>query len=171
MREFLRGLELDDETIDTIMAEHGKLMTKNVEKVNTLTEKYNSLQNDFNEYKSSNQSEALKVELDDYKNKYNTLNEQYLNLEYSSKVKDANVSSEFVEFVASDVRKLVTDEKDYDTALKEYLDEHKQYIKNVDSKGNFIKVGSSVDFKGGTQTPNTPNSVFNDMILRATGRK
>ena len=28
MREFLRGLELDEETIDTIMAEHGKIITK-----------------------------------------------------------------------------------------------------------------------------------------------
>ena len=27
MREFLKGLELDNETIDTIMAEHGKYIT------------------------------------------------------------------------------------------------------------------------------------------------
>ena len=27
MREFLKGLELDAETIDTIMAEHGKYLT------------------------------------------------------------------------------------------------------------------------------------------------
>lgn len=33
MREFLKGLELDDETVDTIMAEHGKLVTKDKEKI------------------------------------------------------------------------------------------------------------------------------------------
>ena len=36
MREFLRGLELDAETIDTIMAEHGKLVTKDKEELQTL---------------------------------------------------------------------------------------------------------------------------------------
>ena len=33
MREFLKGLDLDKETIDTIMVEHGKLITEEKEKV------------------------------------------------------------------------------------------------------------------------------------------
>ena len=33
MREFLKGLELDSELIDTIMAEHGKLVTKDKEEL------------------------------------------------------------------------------------------------------------------------------------------
>lgn len=168
MREFLRGLDLDEETIDTIMAEHGKLMTKNVEKINNLTEQYNSLQSDFNDYKGSNSSDTLKAELEDYKTKYNTLNDQYLNLEYTSKVKDANVAPEFTDFVVTNVKQMVTDEKDYDTALNEYLQEHKQYVKNAN---NFVKVGSSVNLKGGKETPTTPNSIFNEMILKATGRR
>lgn len=36
MREFLKGLELDSELIDTIMAEHGKLVTKDKEELQTL---------------------------------------------------------------------------------------------------------------------------------------
>ena len=36
MREFLKGLELDDELIDTIMAEHGKLVTRDKEELLTL---------------------------------------------------------------------------------------------------------------------------------------
>ena len=36
MREFLKGLELDNELIDTIMAEHGKLVTKDKEELQTL---------------------------------------------------------------------------------------------------------------------------------------
>ena len=39
MREFLRGLELDKETIDTIMAEHGKLITEAKEKTQELENK------------------------------------------------------------------------------------------------------------------------------------
>ena len=172
MREFLRGLDLDDEMIDTIMAEHGKLMTKNIEKINSLTEQYKTLENDFNKFKTDNQSETLQNELNDYKEKYNAINEKYENLGNITKVKDANVCPEFAEFVANDVKKLVTKEKNYDTALSEYLQTHKQYVKNIENdNGNYIKVGSSVNLKGGSQTPNTPNNVFNEMILRATGRR
>ena len=39
MREFLKGLDLDKETIDTIMAEHGKLMTSNKEALGLANEK------------------------------------------------------------------------------------------------------------------------------------
>ena len=35
MREFLKGLDFDKETIDTIMAEHGKLLTSAKEDVTT----------------------------------------------------------------------------------------------------------------------------------------
>lgn len=38
MREFLKGLELDKETIDTIMAEHGKIITADKEEVTKLKE-------------------------------------------------------------------------------------------------------------------------------------
>ena len=36
MREFLKGLELDKETIDTIMAEHGKRVTEDKELITQL---------------------------------------------------------------------------------------------------------------------------------------
>lgn len=36
MREFLKGLDLDGELIDTIMAEHGKIVTKDKEELQTL---------------------------------------------------------------------------------------------------------------------------------------
>ena len=36
MREFLKGLELDNELIDTIMAEHGKIVTRDKEELQTL---------------------------------------------------------------------------------------------------------------------------------------
>ena len=36
MREFLKGLEFDEETIDVIMAEYGKLVTKDKEKIKEL---------------------------------------------------------------------------------------------------------------------------------------
>jgi hypothetical protein len=43
MREFLKGLELDNETIDTIMAEHGKIVTKDKEELQTLKSQISEL--------------------------------------------------------------------------------------------------------------------------------
>ena len=44
MREFLKGLELDNELIDTIMAEHGKLVTKDKEELQTLRSQMKELE-------------------------------------------------------------------------------------------------------------------------------
>lgn len=44
MREFLKGLELDSEMIDTIMAEYGKLVTKDKEELTDLKGQLLSLQ-------------------------------------------------------------------------------------------------------------------------------
>lgn len=44
MREFLKGLELDGETIDTIMAEYGKLVTRDKEELTNLKGELISLQ-------------------------------------------------------------------------------------------------------------------------------
>ena len=37
MRDFLKGLGLDQETIDSIMAEHGMLIFQSTERINALT--------------------------------------------------------------------------------------------------------------------------------------
>ena len=44
MREFLKGLELDQEMIDTIMAEYGKLVTQDKEELQSLKGEILSLQ-------------------------------------------------------------------------------------------------------------------------------
>lgn len=43
MREFLKGLDLDSELLDTIMAEHGKIVTKDKEELQTLKAEISSL--------------------------------------------------------------------------------------------------------------------------------
>ena len=63
MREFLRGLELDDEMVDTIMAEYGKLVTKDKEELQSLKGEILSLQ----------ETSKNAIELQD---KYNELTKQ-----------------------------------------------------------------------------------------------
>ena len=59
MREFLRGLDLDNELIDTIMAEHGKLVTKDKEELQTLKSQMKELK------ENSKNAEELQKQVDD----------------------------------------------------------------------------------------------------------
>lgn len=68
MREFLRGLELDKETIDTIMAEHGKLITEAKEKTQELENKVKEYEAKIEELSSKAKTNTkIQEELDTLK--------------------------------------------------------------------------------------------------------
>lgn len=68
MREFLKGLELDKETIDTIMAEHGKLITEAKEKTQELENKVKDYESKINELSSKVETNTkVQEELDKLK--------------------------------------------------------------------------------------------------------
>ena len=71
MREFLKGLDFDKETIDTIMAEHGKLLTSAKEEVATANETIKTLQDTVKKFDGVD-VEKLKQDLADAETKYNT---------------------------------------------------------------------------------------------------
>ncbi len=75
MREFLKGLELDDETIDSIMAEHGKLVTKDKEKITDLQNKLSTLKENS-------------TENNNWKEKYDELNAKVEKEEQDKKLKE-----------------------------------------------------------------------------------
>lgn len=68
MREFLKGLELDKETIDTIMAEHGKLITEAKEKTQDLENKVKEYETKIGELSSKAETNTkVQEELDTLK--------------------------------------------------------------------------------------------------------
>ena len=68
MREFLKGLELDKETIDTIMAEHGKLITEAKEKTQDLENKVKDYESKIGELSSKAETNTkVQEELDKLK--------------------------------------------------------------------------------------------------------
>lgn len=68
MREFLKGLELDKETIDTIMAEHGKLITEAKEKTQELENKVKEYEGKIDELNSKAETNTkVQEELDKLK--------------------------------------------------------------------------------------------------------
>ena len=68
MREFLKGLDLDKETIDTIMAEHGKLITEAKEKTQELENKVKDYESKIDELSSKAETNTkVQEELDNLK--------------------------------------------------------------------------------------------------------
>lgn len=68
MREFLKGLDLDKETIDTIMAEHGKLITEAKEKTQDLENKVKDYETKIGELSSKAETNTkVQEELDNLK--------------------------------------------------------------------------------------------------------
>ena len=68
MREFLKGLDLDKETIDTIMAEHGKLITEAKEKTQDLENKVKDYESKIEELSSKAEANTkIQEELDNLK--------------------------------------------------------------------------------------------------------
>ena len=149
MREFLKGLDLDKETIDTIMAEHGKYITEAKEEIM-----------------------QLKDEVQDYKEKYTQDQESLENLQnLTNENKDlkaqiqmngSNVKKEFSKFVTSEVMANVNDDTDFATALENYKKENPQYFGETVVR----KVQSSPNLNGGTKETTT-NDVMNDILRSA----
>ena len=120
MREFLKGQDLDKETIDSIMAEHGKHLT--------------GLKEQVENYK--NEVEGYKTEIDGFKESSKAseeLQKKYDELVNESKDKDAKITTsarerailragitddDEIDFISYKVGKM---EGDFDTNLNEFL--------------------------------------------------
>lgn len=150
MREFLKGLDLDKETIDTIMAEHGKLITEAKEEIYDLTEKVRDY-----ESKIAESDESLK--------NLEVLTNENKDLHAQLQMSDSNVKKEFSKFVTSEVMSNVSDDTDFATALENYKKENPQYFGDTVVK----KVQSSPTLNGGIKDTTT-NDIMNDILRSAT---
>lgn len=61
MREFLKGLELESSTIDTIMAEYGKSVTKDKEEIGSLKKTIADKENEINTLKATHEQEKTTI--------------------------------------------------------------------------------------------------------------
>ena len=114
MREFLKGLELDEETIDTIMAEHGKHLTKLQEQVNDYRSKANEYEDQIKNL--NNTIESNSKDLESLQLKTNEINDLKAQLQMSG----SNVKKEFSKFVTSEVMSQVNDDNDFASVLENY---------------------------------------------------
>lgn len=101
--------------------------------------------------------DELKSQFDDVSNKYNELLGKQEVAEKMDKIKGANVNDKFAKFVYNEVNALVSDEKDFQTVLSEYLKENSQFI---NSKSTYV------DLQNGGATVKSANEKMNDFIRR-----
>ena len=154
MREFLKGLDLDKETIDSIMAEHGKHLTG-------LKEQVESYKNEVQGYKTTIDELNGKIDANNkvLENLQNITNERN-DLKAQIQMADSNVKKEFSKFVRSEVMANVKDDTDFTKALESYKKENPQYFGETIVK----KVQSSPNLNNGGNQPQTTNSIMNDLL-------
>lgn len=153
MREFLKGLDLDKETIDTIMAEHGKYLTGLKEQVDTYKQQIEDYKNQVTDLNSQISEKDKSLE------NLQTLTNENKDLKAQVQMSGSNVKKEFSKFVTSEVMANVNDKTDFATALENYKKENPQYFGNTVVK----KVQSSPNLANGEQ-PVTTNDIMNNII-------
>lgn len=133
--------------------------------------KFEKLEKGLNDYKtkygelqeSAKGFDELQKQYDDISDKYNKLLAKQDVADKMSKIKGANVSDEFAEFVYSKVNGLADENKDFQTALEEYLKEHKQYLVGANQS-------TFVDLQNGGTPSKSANDKMNEYI-RGKGRR
>ena len=161
MREFLKGLELDKETVDTIMAEYGKQVQGLKEQIEDYKSKETQVNDELTNYK--NQVESLNKSIEE-KDKslenLQTVTNENNDLKAQIQMNGANVKKEFMKFVTSGVKGMVDDKTDFSKALESYKKDNPQYFGDTVIK----KVQTSPELTGGNTQPQTTNNIMNDIL-------
>lgn len=154
MREFLKGLDLDNETIDTIMAEHGKYITGLKEKNEEYKDMISKYEEDIKQLNTSIEEKDKSLE------NYSMVTNENKDLKAQLQMSDSNVKKEFSKFVTNEVMSKVDEEHNFADVLEDYKKENPQYFGDIQVK----KVQSSPSLNGGIPQENTTNSIMNDII-------
>lgn len=150
LRQFLKGMELEADQIDTIMSEVGKNFSQLKEERDTLKDKVKELE-------TSNGDMTTKLQ------NLETLTNENKDLKAQLQMGDSNVKKEFSKFVRSEIMSKVDDKNDFESVLKEYKKDNPQYFGDTVVK----KVQSSPNLQGGEPKAPTTNSIMNDLLRGA----
>lgn len=153
MRDFLKGLDLDKETIDTIMAEYGK----NVQGLKEQIEEYKG-------YKTENENLSKQLEEKEKSMKgFEDVSNENKSLKAQLKLNENNIKKEFSKFVTSEIMSQVDDKNDFDTILKSYKKDNPQYFGDTVIK----KTQTSPSLNAGGDKPQTTNDIMNNILRGA----
>ena len=153
MRDFLKGLDLDKETIDTIMAEYGK----NVQGLKEQIEEYKG-------YKTENENLSKQLEEKGKLMKgFEDVSNENKSLKAQLKLNENNIKKEFSKFVTSEIMSQVDDKNDFDTVLKSYKKDNPQYF----GETVITKTQTAPSLNNGGTQPQTTSNIMNNIIRGA----
>jgi chromosome segregation ATPase len=157
MREFLKGLDLTDEVVESIMAEHGKAITN-------LKEQNESYKGKISEYEDTIKDLNATIETNNkaLENLQNVTSEND-DLKIQLQMNDSHVKKEFSKFVTSEIKSLVDDENDFQTVLEYYKEENPQYF--GDTPMQTIQTSESLNLGG--SVPQSTNDIMNGILRSA----
>ena len=150
LRQFLKGMELEADQIDTIMSEVGKNFSQLKEERDTIKDKVKELVTSSGDMATQLQN-------------LETLTNENKDLKAQLQMGDSNVKKEFSKFVRTEIMSKVDDKNDFESVLKEYKKENPQYFGDTVIK----KVQSSPNLNGGEPQAPTTNSIMNDILRSA----
>ena len=130
--------------------------------------KFDKLSAEFAKYKTDNDVSKY-ADYDTIKTELEQLRAEKADAELAKEVAEANVDVKFQKFVMSEVKPLVTQQKDFKTCLAEYLKANSQFVVNTQRQGVFQK-GSQAIFEGGGEPAKTTNAKMN-AILRGVRKQ
>ena len=147
-RRMLKELGLEDESIEKIMSEHGKVM----EGMTTKAQAEENIKKALEEFQTKWETEHPPVQVKDTA-EYKELEQKYNNFVFDTQLKNAKVKDKYVEFVKSKLSK----EKPFEEAIKDVQSEYAEFFeseKENDTRTNkpSITGGSPVKDKE-TETP------------------
>jgi len=148
MREFLKGLDLDKELLNTIMAEHGKLITESKEEVETLKTKVKTYETELKTLKES------VGDSDDWKKKFEDLDTKVKEQDEKSKAQKED------EILTNSITSVFGDKKfTSDYAKNGLIKDIKTELVKEENKGKGIKdifESLTKDSVGIFENPNMP---------------
>ena len=176
MREFLKSLDLEKDVIDKIMAEHGKLITENKDKVQSLEDEKSKLETKIQTYETKitelnskvDDSSKVQKELDDLKKSIEEENNKR-DAEKKDNVMTQNILSAIGEkqfindytknAIISEVKTAMSDEKNAGKSTKDLFEEITK-----DKEGIFANPNKPEDM------PSANQNLYNDIDKDAFGK-
>lgn len=129
--------------------------------------KYERVLNEYNQYKTNNDISKY-ADYDTIREELEALKAEKADNELAKAVASKNVDERFVRFVISEVKSLVTEDFDFETALNEYLKQNPQFLINPKKERTqgVIKIGSSGELEQGSGHKNRTTNDRMNKILR-----
>ena len=142
MREYLRDLDLDTDTIDIIMAQYGKLVTKDKEEIQNLKEELKNLK------ENSKGSEELQKKYDELLKEKEDAEKVKKDKQMSENILNAIGDKKFVNdytknSIISEVKTALSDEKNAGKSIKDLFEDITK-----DKDGIFVNPNKPADMSG-----------------------